>query len=192
MIKYPNGKIPSTKTITTKRRINSAANRGMGLENDINLSNEFYIHTNRAIISKRPTPINIVKVDYEKGAKIVDAYFEKQSTTDYNGVYKARYLDFEAKSTNNKTSFPLNNITSHQIEHLKRVHLHGGICFFIIEFNQLNQIYLLDAQEIIHFIGNEERKSIPLEVFKKKGIRLSISLNPRINYLDAVDQLFHL
>ena len=90
MIKYPNGKVPSPKTILTKKRINSAANRGMGLENDINLSNEFYIKTNRAIITKRPTPINIVKVDYEKGAKIVDAYFEKQSTTDYNGVYKGR------------------------------------------------------------------------------------------------------
>ena len=56
-----------------------------------------------------------------------------QSTTDYNGVYKGKYIDFEAKSTRKTSSFPLANISFHQIEHLKQVIKHNGIAFFIIE-----------------------------------------------------------
>ena len=39
-----------------------------------------------ALITKRPTPINIVKVDYSRGARITDAYFEnnrRQIITEY-------------------------------------------------------------------------------------------------------------
>lgn len=192
MIKYPNGKTPSPEVNTPKRKVQSAANRGMDLEADINLSNEYYRNSNRALITKRPTPINVVKVDYEHGAKITDAYFEKQSTTDFNGVYKGRYLDFEAKSTTNATSFPLNNISAHQIEHLKRVKAQGGICFFIIEFAALDRIYLLDAEVIVAFIEGQARKSIPFSLFEKEAILLKSSLHPRINYLDAVDFIYQL
>ena len=50
---------------------------------------------------------------------INEAYFRTPSTTDYNGVYNGYYIDFEAKETKNKTSFPLNNIHAHQVEHMK-------------------------------------------------------------------------
>ena len=112
MIKYPNGaafneEIKKEKRTSHKDKLEvslSAANRGMNLEHDINLSNEYYKEKDIALIYKRPTPINVVKVDYSKGAKITHAYFEEQSTTDYNGVYKSKYIDFEAKNTKNKTS----------------------------------------------------------------------------------------
>ena len=138
-MRYPNGKKYVEKETRKKKKSASdislsAANRGMDLENDINESNDYYREHDIALIYKRPTPINIVKVDYSKGAKIIDAYFEKQSTTDYNGVYKGRYIDFEAKNTKSKTSFPLANITPHQVDHLKRVLQQGGIAFFIIAF----------------------------------------------------------
>ena len=85
-MKYPNGKkyVKSNEEKAEKghRSLLSAANRGMSLEEDINLSNEYYRDMGIALITKRPTPINIVKVDYSKGARITDAYFEKQSTTD--------------------------------------------------------------------------------------------------------------
>ena len=129
MIKYSNGQI-FNKIIGKRRKFSniqssfSHGNRGMDLENDINLSNEYYKRNHLCLITKRPTPINVVKVDYSKGAIITNAYFEKQSTTDYNGVYCGRYIDFEAKSTMKTTSFPLSNISKHQIEHLKNVLLH--------------------------------------------------------------------
>ena len=112
MIKYPNGLKIEKKTVksTQKNSLIKAGNRGMGLENDINLSNEYYKNKGLCLINKRPTPINVVKVDYSKGARIIDAYFEKKSTTDYNGVYKGRYIDLEAKSTHSKTSLPNSNI----------------------------------------------------------------------------------
>ena len=108
MIKYPNGPVYEKKEKKTRKsKIElsfSSANRGMNLEEDINISNEYYKEKGICLITKRPTPINIVKVDYSKGAKIIDAYFEHQSTTDYNGVYKGKYIDFEAKNTKNKPS----------------------------------------------------------------------------------------
>ena len=194
MIKYPNGQ-KYQPSVAKKREGKkskadisiSASNRGMNLENDINLSNEWYTEQGIALITKRPTPINIVKVDYSRGAKITDAYFEKQSTTDYNGVYKGKYLDFEAKNTKNKTSFPLSNIEQHQIEHLKKVLEHGGIAFFIIQFQLLNEVYLLDASFVIHYYEHGERKSIPYDVFQKEGVLIKQGYNPRLYYIDAVE-----
>ena len=194
-MKYPNGKkyIKSDDAVKEKkehRTLLSAANRGMSLEEDINLSNEYYRNNDIALIHKRPTPINIVKVDYSKGARITDAYFEKQSTTDYNGVYKGKYIDFEAKNTKSTTAFPLSNISEHQIVHLKNVLKHGGIAFFIISFQMKDEIYLLDASFVIEFYEHGSRKSIPYEVFKKEGVLIRQDYTPRLHYIEAVDALY--
>ena len=197
MIKYPNGTkyqpAAEKKRVQRKSKADlsiSASNRGMDLESDINLSNEWYRDQDIAVITKRPTPINIVKVDYSRGARITDAYFEKQSTTDYNGVYKGRYIDFEAKNTKSKTSFPLSNIEKHQIDHLKRVIKHGGIAFFIIQFQSRQEVYLLDASFVIDFWENGERKSIPYDVFLKDGILIKQGYSPRLYYIDAIEQKY--
>ena len=197
MIKYPNG--TKYQPALEKKRVSkkskedlsiSASNRGMDLESDINLSNEWYRDQDIAVITKRPTPINIVKVDYSRGARITDAYFEKQSTTDYNGVYKGRYIDFEAKNTKSKTSFPLSNIEQHQIDHLKRVIKHGGIAFFIIQFQSRQEVYLLDAKFVIEFWEKGERKSIPYEIFLQDGILIKQGYSPRLYYIDAIEQKY--
>lgn len=198
MFNYPNGKkFNSNKSnIETKEKSKnekasfSAANRGMNLEENINISNEFYLEQGIALITKRPTPINIVKVDYTNGARIVDAYFEKQSTTDYNGVYRNKYMDFEAKSTRSKTSFPMANICKHQIQHLKNVIKFNGIAFFIIQFELLNEVYALDASYIIDYFENGKRKSIPIDQIRGNGIKIKQGFTPRLYYLDAVDQLY--
>lgn len=195
MIRYPNGQVYKKEDSKKKKKSSaelsiSSANRGMSFESDINVSNEYYKDKDICLITKRPTPINVVKVDYSKGAKITHAYFEEQSTTDYNGVYKGRYIDFEAKNTKNKTSFPLNNITKHQIEHLKRVIAHGGIAFFIIQFELLDKVFILDASYVIHFYERGERKSIPLSCFEESGIEVERSYNPRLKYIDAIDKLY--
>ena len=195
MIKYSNGlnftKIPKkSPQLSRKSSSFSHGNRGMNLEGDINLSNEFYKSKGLCLITKRPTPINVVKVDYSKGAVITNAYFEKQSTTDYNGVWKGRYIDFEAKSTLKTTSFPLANISHHQIEHLKNVLKHNGIAFFIIEFARLEKVFYLDAKYVIDFYENSERKSIPFGEFLIHGYEIKKGYAPRLDYLVILEEIY--
>ena len=77
-MRYPNGQEYKNETKQTKkasRAILNAGNRGMNLEEDINISNEYYLENDICLITKRPTPINVVKVDYSRGAIITNAYF---------------------------------------------------------------------------------------------------------------------
>ncbi len=193
-IKYPAGSIPpSSVKKNGKGKIKmsiAAGNRGMDFENEINQSNEYYREKDIAIITKRPTPINVVKVDYSKGAKITEAFFETQSTTDYNGVYKSRYLDFEAKSTHSKTSFPLKNIAPQQITHLEGVIRHGGIAFFLIHLAITEEVYLLKADFVCEFILKGDRQSIPFETIREKGYKVPQGYRPRYDYLSIVDEVF--
>ena len=96
------------------------ANRGMGLENDINETNKYYLTYDIALIYKKPTPIRITKTNY-KDMRITDGFFETQSTLDYNGVYKGYYIEFDAKETNSSTSFPISNIHEHQLAYIRKV-----------------------------------------------------------------------
>jgi recombination protein U len=181
-MKYPTG---------IKKKINhlkTSANRGMDLENEVNLSNIYYLETNRAVIHKKPTPIRINKYN-KKLNRISDAYFEAPSTTDYNGIYKGKYIDFDAKVTANATSFPLANIHAHQIEHLTKITKQGGIGFLIIRFSKLNITYLLKADSLISFINNNERKSIPIEYIKDEGYIVKQGLRPALNYLNCIDKI---
>ena len=160
----------------------------MTLENDINQTNEYYKLHDIAIIYKKPTPIRVVQVEYPKN-KIKEAYFNEPSTLDYTGIYQGKYLEFDAKETLSKTSFPLSNIHAHQLEHIKKVIHHGGIAYLIIRFSNLNQTFLLLGNDLISFINTEERKSIPLEYFKKKGYLIEIKYAPRLDYIKIINNI---
>lgn len=190
-MRYPNGQQNQLdKSLVTDTKPIQFANRGLDFERAINLSNSYYLEHDIALIYKRPTPIHVVKVDYAHNCKIVDAYFEKQSTTDYNGVYKGKYIDFECKETKSTTSLSFHNIPSQQIKHLKKVIYHGGIAFFLIYFVSLDEIYLLDAKYVIEAYEAKIRKSIALEDIKANGHLIKQEFNPRINYLKLVDQIY--
>ena len=186
---YPNGIKKDLKS-QTKTKI-SHENRGMNLENDINLSNEYYRDIDKAYIYKKPTPIKVTKVDYPSRDKTVikEAFDTVPSTTDYNGLYKGYYIDFEAKETTSKTSFALNNIHSHQIKHLENIERHKGISFLIVRFTTLNETYLLLTKDLIEFLNTNSRKSIPLEYFKEKGYLIKDNYNPRLDYLKILDNI---
>ncbi len=189
MVNYPNGrKMTTVKKQTGK--INTAY-RGMSLEEDINLANQYYLSTNQAVIHKKPTPIQIVKVDYPKraAAKIVEGYFQRRSTTDYNGVYKGRYIDFEAKETQ-KDTFPFTNIHPHQIEHLRQIIEHGGIGFIIIAFTKYDEVYLVDGSYMIDKYLNSPIKHVTYEQITQKGFLISQGYQPRLDYLKAVEAIY--
>lgn len=181
---YPNG-IKKANNSRNPQPINYK-NRGMNLENMLNDTNKYYIETQKAYIYKKPTPIKLVKVDYKK-MRIEEAYFEKPSTTDYNGIYKGRYIDFEAKETNNLKSFPIANIHKHQIEHIKNIEREKGICFLIVRFTKLNKNYLLMASDLIDYINNYQKSNIPLSYFEEKGYLIKDKYIPSIDYLEIID-----
>ena len=190
---YPNGikKTATSRKATSIDSTLSHKNRGMTLESELNISNEYYREIDKAYIYKKPTPIKIVKVDYPSRDKTVikEAYFTVPSTTDYNGLYQGKYIDFEAKETTSKTSFALTNIHPHQIEHLKNIDRHNGISFLIVRFTTLNETYLLTTKKFLQYIENENKKSIPIAYFQKEAYRIRDGYVPRIDYLKIVDEL---
>ncbi|WLD91786.1 Holliday junction resolvase RecU [Alkalihalobacillus sp. AL-G] len=200
--RYPNRKPASSQLQTVGRTSfkekegnRSFANRGMTFEDDINHSNLYYLQSGKAVIHKKPTPVQIVSVDYPKrsAAVIKEAYFKQPSTTDYNGVYRGKYIDFEAKETRNKTSFPLNNFHQHQIEHMRQVTKQDGICFILARFKTTQEDFLLKASDLFQFWEQQQqggRKSIPKAFFEEKAPSIQLGYNPRIDYLEIIDKLF--
>ena len=125
-------KVPTKSYVSYK-------NRGMFLEHIINDTNTYYLSKDKAVIYKKPTPIKVLNISYrsQKTTLIDKAVFSETSTLDYNGLYKGKYIEFDAKECKNKTAFPLNNIKPHQITHIKNIINHGGIAFLIIFMNNL-------------------------------------------------------
>lgn len=189
-------KYPIKKVINLGKQ-STVSNRGMDLEEAINLTNQVYIDRDRAYIYKKPIPIQVVSVMYEKrsAAKITEAYYKIPSTTDYNGIYRGRYLDFEAKETISKTSFPLKNIHEHQVKHLEHITNHGGIGFIIVQFKSLGKVFLLDSRHVSRFYQrylehSGERRSISLTEFEEFGHIIKESYALRLDYLSIVDQVY--
>lgn len=187
MINYPTGKKANNSCV-----FQQGSNRGMDLEKDINDSNLFYRENGRALIYKKPTPVQVVKVDYpnRNHAKISEAYYKIPSTTDYNGIYRGKYIDFEAKETKSNTAFSFKYIHPHQMEHLIQVQKHGGIAFIILRFTSLNETYLIDASIMMHAIKTLKRKSIPYTMVVEEGYLIAEGYLPRLKYLDIVDTVY--
>ncbi|RCX11456.1 recombination protein U [Vagococcus fluvialis] len=193
-IKYPNGTSFNQGPNKKKKPIDFA-NRGMSFEAEINQTNQYYLDRNIAVIHKKPTPVQIVKVDYPKrsAAVIKEAYFKEASTTDYNGIYNGRYIDFEAKETKNKTSFPLSNFHEHQIIHMENCLNQKGIVFVLLFFSSNKEYFLVPSQLVISYWKNQSqngRKSIPLKDIKEHGYEIIPGYAPRIPYLQILDQHF--
>jgi recombination protein U len=189
-MRYPNGKKESVHTKT----LDNYARRGMSLEDDINTTNNDYLSNDLAIIHKKPTPITIVKVDYptRSKAKICEAYFKLPSTTDYNGIYKGKYIDFEAKECLSKTSFPFASIHPHQIKHLSDVIRHGAIAFIIIRMTNYGLDYLIDAKEFIDYYNLQKRKSLPYAWIKENGHLIQYKYQRPCDYLKIVDEIYEM
>ena len=92
MVNYPNGRSRAYSTVPKKKKsltelsvtkkstsktkgMVAFGKRGMNFEAEINATNEYYLSRGLAVIHKKPTPIQIVKVDYPQRsrAKITEA-----------------------------------------------------------------------------------------------------------------------
>ena len=84
----------------------------------------------------------------------------------------------------------MNNIAPQQVDHLEEVIRQGGIAFFIISIDLLNEVYLIDAKYICEFYRNKPRASIPVSEIKEKGHLIKEGYHPRLDFLPLVDKLY--
>lgn len=198
-IRYPNGKVytpaPALPKVQSKgnKKDFSYSNRGKTLEDEINEANDYYVKRQLAIIHKKPVPVQIVKVEYpsRSAAVIREAYFRTPSTTDYNGVWNGYYIDFDAKETASKTSFPLKNIHAHQMTHMQQVKDHNGVAFIIVRFSAFERYFIVPyevLQKAWQAMDSGGRKSIPFSTIEKEAYEISTSYYPRIDYLPVLQQ----
>jgi recombination protein U len=160
----------------------------------LNDTNEFYLSRGIAVIHKKPVPIQVVNVNYpaRSAAVITEAYFRTPSTTDFNGVWQGKYIDFEAKETKSETSFPLQNIHEHQVNHMKSVSEQAGIVFFIVKFTALDRYFIVsydDFEKYWERMKTGGRKSMTLAEFVDVGLEILPGYNPRLDYLQAVSSI---
>ena len=165
----------------------SYSNRGMDLEYLIEQANEYYSLNDLAYIYKKPTPIGVTKVTYtSKGKRIEDGFYKTPSTLDFNGLYNGFYVEFDAKVTENKTSFPISNVHEHQIKHMRNINKHGGLVFLIIDMN--NKYFLLMGNTFLNFIDHEKRKSIPYKYLVDNAYEIQVNLKG-LDYLSVLKKI---
>ena len=147
---------------------NNSNKIGAKFEDKLTKQFEEYRKEKKAYIFKIPTEFVVLR----KGAKIISAYPKKQSPClDYIGILpNGKSIVFEAKTTKNTASFPLKNIKPYQFELIKEINHYVDCVFFIIEFRELNETYLVSGNAILNFKENNTRKSIPHDEFKEIGI----------------------
>ncbi|MCF8009273.1 MAG: Holliday junction resolvase RecU [Halanaerobiales bacterium] len=172
---------------SNKSKNNNKANRGMDLEEMVIRACEYYRNQDKALIFKVPTPIHVVKCDYETG-KITLAFFEKKSTVDFIGEYQGKHITFDTKQTSIETRFDLSLVKDHQYEYLKINYKDGGISFLIVSFTILGNIYLLPFELLDKYWINKDkggRKSIPIDEFDNE---IEPDRLVRVGFLNNVDK----
>ena len=53
----------------------------------------------------------------------------------------------------------------------------------------LDKTYLVMGKDLINYIDNIERKSIPLSFFEEYGHLLTLKYTPRLDYLSIIDKI---
>ena len=157
-------------------------NRGMMLESIINRTINLYKKNDIALFHKKEIPIKFSRIDDEEGKlKIKEGRIERKSTADYYGVYKGKFIAFEAKSTK-LNSLPLANIKDHQIKYLLDVQKMGGKTFFIICFQKFDEYFIVQTETII----NLEKKSLSIDVARKEGIQIELIYPGIIDFVEKI------
>lgn len=171
--------------------------RGLTFEAIIEASNMYYENSKLGLIRKIPTPIKVLKIG-EKG-NIEKGFYEKKSALDFNGVLKGGvHIDFDTKETKNKTSFPLGNISEHQLEYMKEIEAYGGITFFLVNFREHNECYVLRYSDYLEYMKyNVGVKSIKYSYFSTKLIKNKVEIVVKrqgyiYDYLKVVELLYEI
>ena len=113
---------------------NSHSNRGMDAQNFVSDVVNIYNSKGWAAIQEIAVPI----VHSRKGFA-----YGRKSTVDFVGLAYNKHVDFDVKSTRERTRFPLANIEQHQYNWLEMSRNQGSNSFILINFVKLNEWYVL-------------------------------------------------
>ena len=148
------------------------------LEKKANTVNMQYRKVKKALMLKVPVPILMTA----KGL------IAQQSTVDYTGLIQGgKFVAFDAKETQTKTSFPLANIHQHQLIYLEYVRELGGISFFMIHFKSVypTKVFITPISLVQKYWDGTERKSIPIGDFKEDW------LTEVDSYIEKVEEMYN-
>lgn len=154
---------------------------GKNFEDRLNDKFIKYKRENIAYISKVPTEFVIIR---NKQGNIATAFPRgKSQFLDYIGVLKnGKTIVLEAKSTSNKTSFPLSMIKEYQYTLIEEFLKYTDYVYMIVEFREKNEVYMFKANQVLTFEKTYGRKSIPYNWFKENAILLN-----NLNILDFIE-----
>lgn len=154
--------------------------RGMDWEATIIDRCEKYKKENKAYIFKLPTDWRVIR----KNKFIISAFPKSKSLVDFFGILNdGRAICLEAKSTNNKTSFPFSNIAIHQFDFFNKINEFSHLNYFLIRFKTLDKNFFINSSKILEAKNTLKRKSIPLSWFYEN----SIELDENLNFLEAIE-----
>ena len=150
-------------------------------EQRIEQTNEWYKRQGFGVIEKIPNGTKTIRV----GGKPVIVPTNKTGC-DFIGHLNGIPIAFDAKSTENKTSFPFGSnkspmIKSHQKVFLKSFKDTGGQAFLMIQFNKLRKAFFVDIETYLNAeteMLKQGRKSLPLSFFEEFKVK------ERLYYLD--------
>lgn len=139
----------------------------MNFESSIERSNTYYKKNGLAKLRKIPTPVQVYRT--EKG-RIVSASYKAKSALDFNGVIKGgTHIDFDTKETKIKTRFPFANAGDHQFRYMREIDKLGGAAFFLVNFTQHDEVYVLRIEDIdLYLKENKGKKSMHYGYFEEE------------------------
>lgn len=126
----------------------SHANRGMGTELAIEITNKTIINKEIGHVQKLELPIKITK---KKGRNITGVLMGK-STLDYRGAILIDKMlvpvSFDSKETA-KSYLPLGNIKEHQVNYMRIAQKLGEVSFLIVRFTNLQKIMFCSSEVVL-------------------------------------------
>lgn len=148
------------------------ANRGKGLEDLIDRTNEMYTYLGLADVKKVPTPMKITK----RSGGMITGFVMNGEWVDYVGITHGYVILFDAKETSLK-NLPLSNIHLHQYELLSKWHMYGARAFLVVKFVKENRYFYLPYCELEKFWNRMlkgGRKSIALSEFEEVATEIKL------------------
>lgn len=98
--------------------------------------------------------------------------FTPSNIADFLLVKRDKVLFLELKSVKDKR-LPLTNIRISQLNGLSEINHKNIKAYFVVNFRSESKTYAITPKQILGFLENEERKSIPLAWFEENGILIN-------------------